>query len=402
MSLLEHLQLVMTPGLGPITIGKLIEALGSAEAATQASVAELQKIDGVGSIKAQQIVGGRREAGELAKREIEKAQERGFSIICREDADYPPLLAEINDAPAVLYVWGKIEPRDLHAVAIVGSRKCSLYGREQAERFGALLGGAGVTVISGGARGIDSAAHRGALQHPAGRTIAVLGCGLDICYPPENEALFKLIAERGAVVSEYAIGTPPTPENFPRRNRIISGLSRAVLVVEADVRSGALITARLAADDQNRPVLAIPGRVDNPLSAGPHKLIREGATLATGLEDAMEALGPLPDGVRETGDLRACVEPSRTARSEQGRTVASCELTTDQKPAAEITGPESVLSDSQRVLMQHISAEPTHVDRLVELTELPAGQVMQDLTLLSLRGFVKRCDGQHFIKARRS
>jgi DNA processing protein len=377
MPLLEHLQLALTPGVGPITIARLIESLGSAERATQASVSELQRIEGIGSIKAQAIVSGRRAAAEQAKREIERAAELGFTLICREDPAYPPMLAAINDAPPVLYVRGSLQPRDLHAVSIVGSRKCSLYGREQSERFAALLAGAGVTVISGGARGIDSAAHRGALSHSLGRTIAVLGCGLDVCYPPENAALFEQIAQRGAVVSEYPLGTPPTPENFPRRNRIISGLSRAVLVIEADVRSGALITARLAADDHNRPVLAIPGRLDNPLSAGPHKLIRDGATLVTNLEEILESLGPMPDAVGE---------PTTTQDSEQPLTAA---------PKM-----DALFSPSQQSLLEHLGIEAMHVDQLVDLTQLPPGQVMQDLTLLTLRGVVKRADGQSYARAR--
>src|SRR5262249_38618585 len=163
----------------------------------------------------------------------------------------------------------------------------------------ALLAGAGITVVSGGARGIDSAAHRGAMSHAQGRTIAVLGSGVDVPYPPENAKLFQEIAQRGAVISEYPLGTPPLKDNFPRRNRIISGLSRGVLVVEADERSGALITARLACDDHGRPVFALPGRVDNKMSAGPHRLIRDGATLVRSLEDIIEGLGPLPHGAVE-------------------------------------------------------------------------------------------------------
>src|SRR5690606_27078295 len=232
-----------------------------------------------------------RRAADAAAHELEQARALGVTLLSLEDADYPPLLREIPNPPLVLYMKGDLQPRDLNAVAIVGSRKCSHYGREQAERFGSLLAGAGVTVISGGARGVDSAAHRGAIRHPDGRTIAVLGCGIDITYPPENQSLFEQIAARGAVISEYPIGTQPLAENFPRRNRIVSGMSRGVLVIEADTRSGALITARQAADDHNRPVMAIPGRVDNPLSAGPHALIRDGATLVTSLEDILDALG---------------------------------------------------------------------------------------------------------------
>jgi DNA processing protein len=238
-------------------------------------------------------------AHQEVERELDRAAAAGIKIVPRDDDGYPPLLQEIPDPPPVLYVKGTIEPRDLNALAIVGSRRCSFYGREQSERFAALLAGAAITVVSGGARGIDSAAHRGALSHPNGRTIAVLGSGIDVPYPPENTKLFEQIAERGAVISEYSLGTPPVAENFPRRNRIVSGISRGVLVVEADDRSGALITARQACEDHGRPVFAVPGRVDNKLSSGPHRLIREGATLVTCLEEIVEGLGPLPQSVQE-------------------------------------------------------------------------------------------------------
>ena len=374
MALSDYLQLAMTPGLGPITIARLVENLGSSQRAASASIAELRRIDGIGSIKADSIIQGRQSAIENALKEIEKARQLGINLICPDDENYPPLLRSIGDAPSVLYIKGSIEPRDLHAVAIVGSRKCSFYGREQAERFASLLAGAGITIVSGGARGIDSAAHRGALAQPAGRTLAVLGSGIDVPYPPENDSLFNQIAAHGAVISEYSFGTPPTPENFPRRNRIISGLARAVLVVEADERSGALITARLAADDQNRPVLAIPGRVDNPLSAGPHKLIRDGAILASKLEDILEALGPLPDHVRQ---------------------ITSPTLTAQPSSAEDLL---ATVSDSQKTLLLNLGRDPTHVDSLIDLTSLPAEQVLQDLTLLTLRGLVKRIDGQHYVR----
>jgi DNA processing protein len=277
----------------------------------------------------------------------------------------------------VLYVRGTLEARDLYALAVVGSRRCSHYGREQAERFGTLLAQAGMTVVSGGARGIDSAAHRGALLPPEGRTIAVLGCGVDIDYPPENQALFNQIAGRGAVVSEFAMGQPPLKENFPRRNRIISGLSRGVLVVEADVASGALITARQACDDHGRPVFAIPGRVDNPMSAGPHSLIRDGAVLVAGLEDILQGLGPVPE--------QAMVEISPSPTVESARPVVE----------------EISLTDSQSRIVAGIDDDPTDLDKIITASDLPAEVVLQELTLLTLRGVVKRVDGQNYVRGRR-
>src|SRR4051812_13376117 len=294
MPLIHYLQLALTDAVGPITLKRMIETLGPADSVCRASIAQLRSVEGIGTTKAEKIHASLGKARAAAETELAQARELGIAIICPDDEVYPLLLRTIPDPPAVLYVKGSIEPRDLNAFALVGSRRCSYYGREQAERFAALLAGAGFTVTSGGARGVDSAAHRGAMQHPHGRTIAVLGCGLDTVYPPENAALFDQIATRGAVISEYPLGTPPLAENFPRRNRIVSGMSRGVLVIEADVKSGALITARQAADDHNRPVLALPGRVDNPLSAGPHLLIRDGATLVTNLEEILESLHPLP------------------------------------------------------------------------------------------------------------
>lgn len=380
MALLDFLCLSLTPGVGPITIGRLVQAMGSAQRVNSASLEELQAVEDVGSVKAQAIVRSRKSVLEQANLQIEQAGRLGVNLICPDDEIYPPMLRMIGDAPAVLYVKGQIQPRDLQAVAIVGSRKCSFYGREQSERFAALLAGAGITVISGGARGIDSAAHRGALSHPLGRTIAVLGSGLDVPYPSENVGLFNELAQRGAVISEYAFGTAPTPENFPRRNRIISGMSRAVLVVEANLRSGALITARLAADDQNRPVLALPGRVDNPLSAGPHKLIRDGATLVTNLEEILESLGPLPDTIATGHATEPKTPPAETPLFAQPATV--------------------VASETQQILLRNLGHEPANVDRLIDLTNLPASQILQDLTLLTLRGAVKRVEGQGYIASK--
>jgi DNA processing protein len=384
MALRHWLQLSLTDGIGPILIRRIIDASDGAEAACGASAALLREVEGIGSAKATKIHTALRAAGEAVDRELEKAASLGVSIICEEDHQtYPTLLRSIPDPPPVLYFKGTFEPRDLNAVAIVGSRKCSYYGREQAERFGALLAGAGVTVISGGARGVDSSAHRGAMSHPQGRTIAVLGSGIDVPYPPENAGLFEQIAKKGAVVSEYPLGTPPVKENFPRRNRIVSGMSRGVLVIEADERSGALITARQACDDHGRTVFALPGRVDSPTSAGPHKLIRDGATLVTKLEDILEGLGPLPQEVHEV----ILFESSASATPQAA------------EPVEEIRPPH--LTERQLSILNQLDGQPVHIDTLIERTALPASQILQDLTLLSLKGVVKRVDGQTFVRAGR-
>jgi DNA processing protein len=391
-ALAHWVQLSLTDGVGPILSRRIIESAGGVGQACAASVALLRTVEGIGTAKASRIAESMQEAARQVAGEVERARAAGATMVCPDDDAYPALLRHIPDPPMVLYVRGALEPRDLNAVAVVGSRKCSFYGREQAERFGALLAGSGFTVVSGGARGIDSAAHRGALSHPHGRTIAVLGSGVDVPYPPENAELFQQIAakRRGAVVSEFPLGTPPNKENFPRRNRVVSGLSRGVLVVEADERSGALITARQACDDHGRPVFALPGRVDNPLSAGPHQLIRDGAVLVAKLDDVVEALDPLP---------QAAVEPGRFDSTAPKNT----------EPATGPTGPAEAqpasapfrldgLTERQRAILAGMGADPADVDALIERTALSAPEVLQELTLLSLKGRVKRVDGQTYVR----
>lgn len=382
----EHwLRLALTDGIGPILIRRIIDAAGDAERACAASVKMLQNLDGIGTSKASKIYASLHAA--KVEEELARCERLGVSVICPDDAAYPTLLTQIPDPPAVLYVRGGFEPRDLNALAIVGSRKCSYYGREQSERFAALLAGAGFTVVSGGARGIDSAAHRGAMSHPSGRTIAVLGSGVDVPYPPENVTLFEEIVARGAVVSEYPLGTPPLKDNFPRRNRIVSGLSRGVLVIEADERSGALITARQACDDHGRTVFALPGRVDQSTSAGPHKLIRDGAVLTTCLEDIVNNLDPLPAAAMEMTlfeDLDAA-KPQSTL----------------DPPTAPRTPPAPLdLTERQRLILAQLDGSALHVDQLIERTSLGASDVLQDLTLLSLKGVVKRVDGQTYVRTK--
>ena len=388
MALRDWLQLAMTAGIGPILTQRLIVAAGSAAEACSASPSLIAGIEGIGQVKASKVHGALRQAATLVDEELDRAASLGVTILCRDDERYPVLLRSIPDPPVVLYIKGTLEDRDLNAVAIVGSRKCSYYGREQADRFAALLAGSGFTVISGGARGVDSAAHRGALSHPDGRTIAVLGCGVDVVYPPENTSLFDQIAQRGALVSEYPLGTSPLAENFPRRNRIVSGMSRGVLVVEADVKSGALITARQAADDHNRPVFAIPGRIDNPLSAGPHLLIRDGAVLVEKLEDLIEGLEPLPAQAYET----TLFDAAASANAEPAGTAATAPPTPPRQE------PVPSLTERQQLLLEHLSKDPANVDQIIERTALPAHQVLQELTLLSLKGIIRRVDGQTYAR----
>ncbi|HQY88805.1 MAG TPA: DNA-processing protein DprA, partial [Tepidisphaeraceae bacterium] len=285
MSKLAWLRIALTDGLGPVLSARLIEASGSVDAACDASLKLLKSIEGIGSKRAETIHQSLIASRDGAVRELEQADKLGVKIVSLSEQDYPTLLKSIPAAPPVLWTRGEFLDRDMNGIGIVGSRKCSVYGREQSERFGAGLAGIGMTIVSGGARGVDTHAHRGAMIPANGRTIAVLGCGVDIAYPPENEKLLAQITERGAVVSDFPLNTPPVAENFPRRNRLISGLARGVLVIEADVKSGALITARYANEEHNRPVFAIPGRVDNPLSAGPHRLIRDGAKLVECADD---------------------------------------------------------------------------------------------------------------------
>ncbi len=377
MALRHWLQLSMTEGLGPILSNRIVEAAGNAQAACEANARLLQEVEGIGSSKTSKLVSALRAASERVDAELERVNAAGATLICPEDPAYPMLLRSIPDPPNVLYVRGAFEDRDLNGIAIVGSRRCTHYGREQAERFGGLLAGAGFTVISGGARGVDSAAHRGAIAHPQGRTIAVLGSGVDVAYPPENAGLFDQITKRGAVVSEFAMGTPPLAENFPRRNRIVSGMSRGVLVIEADVRSGALITARQACDDHGRPVFAIPGRVDNSQSAGPHRLIRDGAILTSGIEDILEGLGPLPQGASELLFDETVMEMP-------------------EREAPPPLPPMPDLSDRQRAILEQLGKEATAVDTLIARTDLEAPLVLQELTFLSLKGLVRRVDGQSY------
>ena len=381
MSLLGWLTLSLTDGLGPVLSGRLVEAIGNVDAAMTATPAMLRGIEGIGQTKASTIAASLGAARDEAKRELDRvAAADGVRLVCLDDEDYPALMRSIHTPPMVLYVRGTLEPRDLHAVAIVGSRKCSLYGREQAERLGYGLANVGACVISGGARGIDTAAHVGALNAKNGRTIAVLGCGVDRVYPPENKALFERICAdaNGAIVSEFPLGTPPVADNFPRRNRIISAMSRGVIVVEAEEKSGALITVKYATE-HDRTVFAVPGRVDNPLSAGPHRLIRDGAVLVERVSDVLENLGSVQV-------LEHAAEPASLP-------VEEATLFVDAPPAPK---PAFAPTERQQLILDAIGADVVGVDAICDRAALPVSQVMGEMTMLTLRGAVKRVDGDRY------
>ena len=288
----QLLALTLVPNLGPVLIARLLDQFGSPDAVLGASAARLSGIRGIGRTRSSQIA---RDLGGVQPKvdeELDKIRRVKAHVVTLFDEQYPPLLRELAGAPPVLFVRGNLlsAGRDRYAMAIVGSRKCTLYGSEQASRFGNALSSAGLCIVSGGARGIDTAAHKGALS-AGGSTTVVLGCGLGHVYPPENELLFDEIVERGgAIVSELPVDTAPTPKNFPARNRIISGMSLGVLVIEAARGSGALITAKHATEEHGREVMGVPGRVDAPSSAGTNDLLKDGAHLVTEPSDVIGIL----------------------------------------------------------------------------------------------------------------
>jgi DNA processing protein len=307
----------------------------------------------------------------------ETAPEAGvmWRALARADAGYPPHLAEAPDAPATLYVRGALADADALAVAIVGSRRATPYGLEVAETLAADLGARGVTIVSGLARGIDSAAHRGALR-VGGRTLAVLGSGADVVYPPENRRLADEIAARGAVLSQFAPGTPPLPQNFPIRNQVIAAMSLSVVVVEAAERSGSLITARLAAE-LGRDVLAVPGRITAPESRGANRLIQDGAHVAMGWEDVVTLL---PER------WKACVLSDRALAAERAAKSEAGASNTVQIGAA-----------GGQVLAL-LGEDPVDIDHVIERSGLGAGRVSAALLDLELAGRVRQIEGKRFVR----
>ena len=353
----------------------MLKRFGSVDRIFGASVSELTKVDGIGNRTAERIVRTRDSFD--SEKELALADKLGVYIINLDDERYPLPLKSVPDAPPVLYVKGGFQRNDSLAVAIVGSRRCSAYGSEQASRFAHMLASAGFTIVSGMARGIDTAGHRGALS-ASGRTIAVQGCGLSNIFPPENKELFAKISENGACISELPLGYEPLSENFPARNRIIAALSMGVVVIEATAKSGALLTVK-ASLEYNREVMAVPGKIDSYLSAGAHKIIKQGAKLVDCIEDVMEALGYIGQGIK----------------THAAEAAEKAEAKSDM-PLFDVG--RLNLSENEKAVIALLDGEPLHTDEVVSGTKLGAGAVNSALISLRLKGLIKQLPGNLFKK----
>ncbi len=341
-------------------ISKVLKVFGSAERAWHATNSELVECLGITAEKARSIADARSRIDLAA--ESRKMDRLGVEMLIVNDPDYPATLRE-TDGPAIFF-QGDLVRRYECAVAMVGSRKASLYGREFAFELAGKLSELGITIVSGLARGIDSAAHRGAVSAKGG-TIAVLGCGLDVIYPPENKGLYKEISEKGSVISEYPLGTLPFSYNFPARNRIISGLSDGVIIVEASERSGAIITADFALD-QGREVMVVPGSVKSSVSKGCHKLIKQGACLVDSIDDVLQILGL---------DLRT------EAKEAQAKHLSEVEITWEEQ-----------------AVLDYLEWDPKRIDQIVQAVSFDASQVACLLTILELKGLIKQDMGGNYLR----
>jgi len=346
------------PGVGVRRFTQMIDYFGSPKVAWEAGTAELARVPGLPQAAAQALIETRSRLD--PEQEFAELGRRGIKVLVVADPHYPANLKRIYDPPPVIYYRGEIKPEDDQAVAIVGSRRATAYGKTVAHRLGADLAESGVTVVSGMARGIDTQAHLGALD-AGGRTIAVLGSGLDNIYPPENAGLMHRIEAAGAVLSEFALGTPPDAGNFPVRNRVISGLSLGTVVVEAGENSGALITCDFALE-QGRDVYAVPGPVTSPASRGCHRLLKEGAKLVETVVDILEEYNIQPLFAGESRGTPA-------------------------------------VSKEERSLLELLTAIPRHLDELIADTGQTAAEVTAALTFLELKGLIRQLPGKFYFRS---
>lgn len=357
--LLDVIRLNLVPGIGPRTYQLLLERFHTPSAILQATVSQLQEVQNVGPKVAMSLV--THGTASAAREELARVRVAGAQLLVRGQSGYPKDLEKIPDPPTVLYYQGTLLPADQLAIAIVGSRHCTAYGRQQAHRLAQGLARAGVTVVSGLARGIDAEAHKGALE-AGGRTIAVCATGLGTIYPPEHVDLANSIRQQGCLMTESPMDQQPKSGLFPQRNRIISGISLGVILIEAGRNSGALHTARHAME-QNREVFAVPGRIDSEASFGCLDLIRDGAKLVRDLDDVLNELGPLANPVKRT------------------------ETETVLKPA------ELQLSDQQRMILNLVTVEPIPIDEVMRAAGIESSRVLSTLTILEMKRLVRRLPG---------
>ncbi len=355
-------------GVGPVRVRQLLEHFGDAPAILKASASQLLQVRGIGDDTAKAISSWK-ESVDL-EGELKRITDFGCYILIQTDESYPPSLREIYDPPIVLYVKGELSAKDKNAVAMVGSRQTTHYGLETARKLAYQLAYVGVTVVSGGARGIDTAAHQGALS-AKGRTVCVLGTGINIVFPPENQDLFERIAASGAVLTQFPFNRKGDKQSFAIRNRIVAGMTLGTVVVEADLHSGALITANFATE-YGRQVFAVPGRIDSPRSKGCHDLIKKGAKLCEGAEDILsefEYLFPSsnkPPSAAETGVL----------------------------PAIELSENEQKVYDTLRL------EDETSIDEVIRKSGLPSSAVSVALLSLEMKRVVKQLPGKLFVRNR--
>jgi len=374
-STLDWLALSLTPGLGPTRARKLVEHFGSPEAVFRASLTELEAAT-IQAVSAQSIATGK--SAELAREELARAADAGITVLSASDPLYPRRLKEIYDPPIVLYARGDAEQLNKAGIAMVGTRHPTPYGSGMAERLACDLAAQGLVIISGMARGVDTASHRGAIS-AKGKTVAVFGTGVDVIYPKENSRLAEqILSFGGALISEFPLGTAAFPQNFPIRNRILSGMSCGVLVVEAAEYSGTRITARLALE-QNRDVFAVPGNVTNKNSWGPNTLIKQGAKLVATWEDVWEDLPT---------EVRLALTPPPAPESQPGSSASLF--------------PDDGLPPHERRILSLLKAdEATHIDELVEKleSELSSSEIFAALFELELNGKIRQMPGKNFVKS---
>src|SRR5881628_1272703 len=353
----------MLPTVGPVRLRKLLEVFKEPQQILAAKRTELRKVEGIGSEVADQISNWESTIDLAA--ELKRVRDFGTTVITQESPSYPRSLREIHAPPIVLYVWGELQERDHHAIGIIGARRTTHYGTESAKKLSYQLAYAGLTVISGLARGIDTAAHQGALA-AKGRTVAVIGAGLAKLYPPENAVLAeKIRSGNGAIVSEFSMAVEPDRQTFPMRNRIISGWSHGILVVEAGLNSGALITSAQALE-QGRSVYAVPGHINAPSAIGSNRLIQQGAKLVMDANDILD-------------DLQILVPNSKPAPESAVRSLP-------------------VLTDDERRVYEAIRETETSIDEITEKAKLPSAAVSSTLLQLELKRLVKQLPGKYFVK----